>query len=1039
MFPYFRSFTVCTIASILGYCSCSLSKESSRSSELLDFDNIPTISTWLYIDYLEKAYLQGRSYTDINGLLDQSNGNVDICGKKYFIAKNYYKYNNGGAILCDNVTIDKISGPIIFNSNSCRESGGAIHAYSNSGGRCTISNNDHLCCFFNNYINTPEWFSSFNGAKGGAICCRDLIISNNKGICAFLSNFGLRTGGAIFALRNVEITGNSGPIILQNNKLLTRISYATRSGFVKLDPESIDTRTSNGVLKTETVSNSLHVLENPKNLSSSPDDIGSLTPSPRVNNPGNSTPPDLAEINYGGAIAASSCTISNNKHLVKFAENDAGMGGAISCWTLNITSNTGLIVFENNSGFLYEYAQFANQKGDFGGGAILAATANITNNHAGIIFKNNNCKRNGGAICARDIVIKENGPMFFLNNGGLYGGALFARKLASPYTSSITLYADYGDIIFNNNYAYAGTSSYRNSIHSATNMYIKIGAREGRKIVFYDPIENGHQTQSGRQVELNPETFQTGTIVFSSYTVPEHAELANFFTEICNPAILSHGVLAVEDKAILGLYNFSQQANTCVRLGNSGVIRTTNKAIEVSENTPANINITNLGLHLPSLLKPDAKPAKIWVYPSVSDNTASEDTNPTITISGSLQFLNDENTDPYDSIDLSKPLKSIPLLYLCDNSTSKITTTNLDINTINNGNHYGYQGIWSPYWHEYMTSGGTTINTANKRHKFLYVDWMPKTYVVNPLYRGEFVANSLWQNSYTMLLGLKTLPYSETTGAIANITGGGATLLANQKNVNGRKGFRMHSAGYFAKAGSASTTGHGFALAFAQLSSRAKEKESNHRLHYSSYFCGTHIRMPWLHERLLTTMSLAYAYGNNLLKNSYSNDQKSSGNFHSSTLGSEIAFFLSPGIFKPNITLHPFIKLYAIGATQSKIEEIGDLTRKFSTLSPLIYMNLPIGLYGQVTRHTHLPSSWKCQLAYMPNVYLHKPKVEGIRNVSNGSWITNGTEINRHTISVELSNTTSLFSHMDMFINYHGNWSKTTLSQYLNVGSTIRF
>ncbi|EPP30783.1 chlamydia polymorphic membrane middle domain protein, partial [Chlamydia psittaci 84-8471/1] len=74
------------------------------------------------------------------------------------------------------------------------------------------------------------------------------------------------------------------------------------------------------------------------------------------------------------------------------------------------------------------------------------------------------------------------------------------------------------------------------------------------------------------------------------------------------------------------------------------------------------------------------------------DRTTSyqEDTSSSATISGPLLLLNSDNEDPYDSLNLSSGINRVSFLYLCDNQEKKITTTDLDIQAINETDHYGY-------------------------------------------------------------------------------------------------------------------------------------------------------------------------------------------------------------------------------------------------------------------------------------------------------------------------------------------------------------
>ncbi|WP_284441697.1 polymorphic outer membrane protein middle domain-containing protein, partial [Chlamydia gallinacea] len=126
----------------------------------------------------------------------------------------------------------------------------------------------------------------------------------------------------------------------------------------------------------------------------------------------------------------------------------------------------------------------------------------------------------------------------------------------------------------------------------------------------------------------------------------------------------------------LAIYSLTQDEGF-LRLGSQSIIVTTKQAGNNGTNgTTANCNlaITKLALNLPSLLKENAQAPKIWIYPNQnqSNNSYSEDNNPTVAISGDLTLVNDNNESPYESLDLANSITKVPFLYLCDNANKKI-------------------------------------------------------------------------------------------------------------------------------------------------------------------------------------------------------------------------------------------------------------------------------------------------------------------------------------------------------------------------------
>lgn len=548
--------------------------------------------------------------------------------------------------------------------------------------------------------------------NGGAIyCLNNCVISNNQQLCCFMENIAGSSGiyknaGAIRAI-NIDISNNQGPIHFLNN-------IATDEGGALYARNNI------------TISNN----------------YGEIT---FQNNKCNWSNHQSNKYGRGGSIGAiKTVTITQNHAPITFKNNQGGNNGCIYAETLIISDNDELITFSNN------YC-VSNRETGAGGGAIYCIdSCNIINNRKTITFTNNIAVKLGGGIYTKNLTIRDNGPILFSNNNSQQGGALINQGQENA-AAEFYLSADYGDIIFNRNFTSTTDKYYRNAISTTEYLDLKIGSRKGYCIVFYDPIEN---TTPSASVTINPETYHLGTVLLSGANVPDASpQEADYTSYLQNTNQIAYGTLAVEDRACLALYSLTQTEGF-LRLGNQGIIRTEKQAGSNTTTENCNLEITKLSLNLPSLLKEDAQAPKIWIYPSstTTDNTTTytEDNNPTVTISGNLTLVNDENENPYEYVDLSNSITKVPFLYLCDNATKKITIDNLNIEAINDTQHYGYQGIWSPYWEEYTTTAGTTLDTANTSHRMLYADWTATQYYIpNPKYNTPLVANSLWGNLYT--------------------------------------------------------------------------------------------------------------------------------------------------------------------------------------------------------------------------------------------------------------------------------------------------
>ncbi|WP_348663815.1 polymorphic outer membrane protein middle domain-containing protein [Chlamydia vaughanii] len=706
-----------------------------------------------------------------------------------------------------------------------------------------------------------------------------------------------------------------------------------------------------------------------------------------------------------------------------------GHGGAITARNLNISDNKGLIIFQKN---------MASGQG----GAIRCSdTCNITNNLQGVVFQNNYSRANAGAIFARVINIRDNGPVLFLNNSAQWGGAL--QNADGQKNGQIYLSADYGNIIFNGNVRtkYAHIFG-RNAFHSAMGIAkVDIGARKGHKVIFYDPIENEHTTAQG--LTFNPESYHLGTVLFSGASTDENSFDDDYLSILRNTTKIANGVVAIDDKAIVSTYNLTQDQGT-LRLGNDIILTTATKKENTSDTTGCALTITNLALNIPALIKPKAQAPKIWIYPSRSGSTYTEDDKPAITISGPLLLFDSENNDPHDSLDLSGAITKVPFLYLCENANKKINVDNLNIEAINDSVHYGYQGIWSPYWEAYTTTAdSSSALTANTAHRILYADWTPThRYIPNPKFNTPLVANALWQTFYSTMSGLHSFPKININENPSNFeySGQGLGIALRQKSKNKAHGFHMKSIGCSFGGSSTTETNHRLAFAFAQQFSRLKEKVSKNKLSSKNTFGGVQILFPWDQKHLITTGSLAYSYGDHKIKNSYEEDNKTSeGSFYTHSFAATInCSWLLPSS-NNHFTVVPFIEAKAFRAALSRFEENGDYIRKFFLKRPLRTITTPAGMIVQWSSGVYFPSTWELQLAYQPIVYKQYPKVVTTLVASNGMWASLGTPVSRHAFTATLNNETDIFYKLKVFLNYHGEISSSTFSNYLKVGSALHF
>lgn len=853
-------------------------------------------------------------------------------------------------------------------------------------------------------------YGIFSKDFGGAIYCNNIEIINNPYGFYAGENISCKNGGAICATGTCSIINNSDFWFTQN----LAVGSANQTNI---------SENQGGAIKATNciISNNYGACNFLNNTAATHGGTIYSTTTSITNNSGNIIFNNNAtRANEGGAIYAStSITISENKGAIVFSNNRGGNGSACYANTCSFTNNSGPIIFSCN---------FAFTKGNSrNGGAIKAESILLENNTAPITFRDNQSAENAGACYFTSLTIRNNGPVSFLRNSACWGGALLSLN-----AGTLVLSADNGDITFNENYSLNSTTPpYRNCSHWTQDINATLSARASYSLKFYDPIENRYPTS--RTVRLNPESYHQGTILFSGATVDKHlTNEKNLFSYLQNTYELSNGVLAIEDNAGIACYQLLQRGGT-VRLGQGGIVSTNPKASSTS--VGSRIELNNIAINLPSILKANAQPPKIWVYPSVSNSSHSEDNNPTITLSGPLSLTNEENIDPYDSINLASALKKVPLLYLLDNATPKIDITNLNVDALNTSKHFGYQGLWTPYWIETITTANSSSAlTANTRHKILYADWTPLGYTPNPERQGDIVANILWQSAYTTTANLLMLSLTDAN-AIFSATGHGLRMFVHQRDSQHLHGFHSHTTGYALHSTVTSVTNHKISLGFSQSFSRLKESQTRNTITSHNYFTGAKFDAPFLYEKLSTFLSLAYAFASHKLVNVSS----SQALFHSHTLGSQFSLALSPQNVTRSLQTIPFATLQAIHASNEAFTETGSYARQFSTLDPLINLSMLLGIRSSWENFHHVPTLWEAELAYVPTLYRQKPKISTMLLTSLGEWNTFASPVTYHAFSIRVKNTAQIFDYMNISMHYFGEISTSTQSHYLQAGGQLKF
>lgn len=740
----------------------------------------------------------------------------------------------------------------------------------------------------------------------------------------------------------------------------------------------------------------------------------------------------------------SSLQVSNSL----YREQDGGGLGSRNCTIENMTAP---IFFKNN---------FALRDG---GGIYTNVNCTIVNNDQYICFDRNLADGVAGGIYARQALLFENNsqPIYFIGNflGGIQALSLTIRDchdilffnnlgagiLIDKNGAVCDLSADNGDIIFFMNSKIIGPELYRCCIDFRTNGSLFLGAKKHRSIRCYDPILF-NSSDNTKPVLFNKETDHQGSVIFSAQFIPvEETTIVNRHSVFPQPCQIKNGVVSVIDGAGLSLYQLTQdQGILC--LGSNGVITTT--ARQGSNTTGCNIAISKLALDITTLTQKNARPPRIWIQPTATTTgsgdsavtTYSEDTNPTITLSGDLLFLEKEGEDPYDLIDLSEPRNRVPLLYLWDNTTPKINITNLNLDGVNTQEHYGYQGKWTFTWLQQPLpeQDNKSIFGVNPNRTILYGDWSPHGYTPDPKYNTPLVANAIWESVYTLMPGMQS--HSITTPLSGQLLG----MVHVQNNGKDLPGFHMRAKAYWAEAQRSGSCNQKLSLNFGQSFSHIKEKRTSHKLSSKNYGTTLKVTTPMCHEFLSISTCLGYAFGTHTTAFHYPNNRSATGNFESHTIGAS-ARINKPIVYSPScLELSPFVEARCLHAFLSSFTEQTERkadARQFTTDHPFWDFTTPVGIYLKPleAEPSYPHPTWSCSVAYLPTWYRKKPAIKTTKLVSQGSWISTGTRVSKHALSLSIASEMQPLPFLRTMCCYEGTFSTTTACNYMTLKGALTF
>ncbi|AFS25672.1 autotransporter beta-domain protein [Chlamydia psittaci WC] len=795
--------------------------------------------------------------------------------------------------------------------------------------------------------------------------------------------------------------------------------------------------------------------------------------------------------NFGSALlndTGASCNIENNSAAISFSQNFAACGGgAIYDGTVTFKNNSGPISLSGNTaanglltktpnppkvigagcgGAICVPTKSVSFVGNTGGcniccnlaqkdgGAIYATTCTFSNNSPTHITKNS-AKENGGAICAKVLTINAQGPMVFFNNRAQKGGAIYidpaVGNTSDPSESTLSLTAKSGDMVFIGNML-DGFPGVRNAIHVEGNSKITaLNASGLSNLIFHDPITNLGTTTAARDGEqLNTITVNSpgysGSVKFTSetLTISEKLNPANTTSSLFGKVVIQDGQLIVTNNANLNVLGLTTETGK-LTLGSGasiGLLSTTgdNPAAE-------SFTISKLGCDVQSYLNPNFSPASVTTSNSK-----------TITLSGSLDLVSENDAELYDNPLLQGAL-SFPFATFTSNNTDP-TTSSFNSGPLTVPQHYGYQGVWSSSWTTPLLAptpnGGIPSGTNNRT---LYVVWRPEPthrapYILDPERRGELVSNTLWTSFLATQVFSEALEetfLSQHEGVLVSAKAIGNYIL--HPIHNGHEGFKGRYGGYQASIGinypDEASIGLAFGQLYGQLKSKPYDTHSTEQISLFAFFG----KFPVATENTATSISweAAYGYTVNHMKTNYLNPitqktRKSKGRWHNNT------YYASVSVEHPFLTwctltrkvardfdFSGFISAEFMGGWQNAFAEQGYLPRSFSR-GRGHNITLPIGFTSEWhTPFKKAPSKLTLKLAYKPDIYRVNPHNVVTILANNESIPISGAHIARNGFYLQIHDSVELSEYTTGFLDYVFDSKKSFASHRVITGLQGKF
>ncbi|WP_348662694.1 autotransporter domain-containing protein [Chlamydia vaughanii] len=744
----------------------------------------------------------------------------------------------------------------------------------------------------------------------------------------------------------------------------------------------------------------------------------------------------------GGAIGSTGATniLNNNGKLIFSTNTSTKAGGAIHSDSATTISNNTSVVFTENT---------ATGPTDGKGGAITCTNTNAVElkleGNKELIFTSNSSGTSGGAIHADKLIITTGGPTLFANNSVSAATPTGGAICINSTNGECSLTADLGDITFDGNTVTTTgnpASTKRNAIDLGTGgKFMKLDAREGRGIFFYDPIGNNGDANS--TIEINKSTADatyTGSIVFSGerLTADEKAIADNLKSTFKQQVTLGAGTLVLRDGVVVEAKGVTQTAG-------STVVMDVGTTLQAPSTNGESITLTNLDLNISSLLGGGgviASPAKV----------EATSTDKTVTIS-SLGLV-DADGNAYEKPVFSKttPFDSALTIASAAAGSSTIPTDNLT--GFVSPTHYGYQGNWTVTW-----TPGTTAATQSAN-----LDWKQTGYNPNPERQGPLVPNTLW-GAFSDIRALQNLMETSVHGSDFH-RGFWVSAIGNFINKSGtqtKRKFRHSNLGYVLGALVKTQLDDVFSIALSQTFSRNKDylvsKNASSSLGGSIYCQLASFWDVWgnllqsnvsSQPPFLLSAQLSYSHTSNNMKTNMTTRfapknvvfPEIKGEWGNDCFAGELAATMpidteSSSIFD---IYTPFLKLQAIYARQKDFKENDNKEGRHFESSHLVNFSVPIGIkFERFSDDGN--TSYNLALTYAPDIARSNPESTTSLLVSptTAVWTTKATNLARQAFIVTAGSHLSLSPNLELFSQFNFELRGSSRNYNVNLGTKSLF